>query len=101
MKRFLLMFLLSIKLFSQNISIPFAIEEEIITWIKFRYPSNIFSEEIIKSMYEEEIESYKWIVVYALDLELLEQLKTVFPPQKFGYKVIKLMYETQIKEENK
>ena len=86
MKRFLLMFLLSITLFSQNI--PIAVDEEIITRVEFSYPSNIFGEEIIKSMYEEEIESYKWIATYALDLELLEQLKIVFPPQKFGYKVI-------------
>lgn len=98
MKRFLLIFLLTTKLFSQDV--PLAIKEEIATWVESTHPTSIFGAETTKSIYEDEIESYKWIQIYALDLDILEQVKEKFPPQKLGYRILKSMYEIQIKQEN-
>lgn len=98
MKRFLLMFVLVTKLFSQDV--PVTIDEEISVWVESSYPVSVFGEETAKSMYEEEVANYKWIKTYALDLDVLKQVEVEFPPKEFGYKILKLMYETQIKQEN-
>ncbi|MGL5593079.1 MAG: hypothetical protein ACRDDH_03995 [Cetobacterium sp.] len=97
MKRFLLIYFLTTKLFSQEI--PIITKEEIIAWIESSCPLNIFEEETKKSIYEDKVFSYKWCVFYGLDLSLLKQVKLELPTKKFGYKLLKSIYETPVKME--
>lgn len=99
MKNFLLMFILTTKLFSQENSIN--IIEEIRDWIDITYASSIFGEKTSKLMFEEEVKAYEWISKYAINLQILAQLKLKYPPKIFGYKLLKEIYQVQLEQEER